>query len=406
LHHIDHDIDHHVNHNEIKKSQLDYVYEQSVVAATGYLLAVFVTAYLGWVAVDGVTSMIWLISVMGCSFLNVLFYSVLRKYDIPQKSEITLCILCTSISLILLGAVWSVAALVFMGSAVSLISITIITIIVVMVSGAMPLIGAVWLYFVAFSISSMAGLIWQYVEFGYVGVALVFVGFLIAMNVAAYKYSRIITRAICIDQRNLELVTEVQLSKNATEKAYVERSSFLAAASHDLRQPFNADVSVESEIDVGSTFTLRCNLGEKRAGRCFEDVALNTNASSMDLTVLLVDDEPTVRYALELILENWGCKILSANSMSAALDQVSSDSNIDIIVSDYRLKAGETGIDLIKKVQEVVGRRVPSLLVSGDTNPQLVREIRAQHYFLLHKPVKPAHLQKAMRQLMALNGGV
>ncbi len=52
-------------------------------------------------------------------------------------------------------------------------------------------------------------------------------------------------------------------------------------------------------------------------------------------TVLLVDDERSVRAALRKVLERGGLTVREADSGRVALDALAEDSSIDVVVSDF-----------------------------------------------------------------------
>ncbi len=150
----------------------------------------------------------------------------------------------------------------------------------------------------------------------------------------------------------------------------------------------------------GSTFTLKLP-----AGQLISAVTSKESAPS-DLTgyrVIIIDDDKALLNAVAGIMSDWNCDSLIADSLDAALQQLQATGvEPDLILSDYRLGGGVTGIDVIKAIRAHCGKEIPAALMSGDTDPALVKRIREQHYYLIHKPVKPTHLRKTMRNLLGL----
>ena len=72
-----------------------------------------------------------------------------------------------------------------------------------------------------------------------------------------------------------------------------------------------------------------------------------------------------------------------------------------MIISDYRLPEGETGIEVIERIQSALPARIPAMLISGDTAAELLHEARANGYYLLHKPIQPAKLRSLLNHLLA-----
>ncbi|MDP2707172.1 MAG: NahK/ErcS family hybrid sensor histidine kinase/response regulator, partial [Burkholderiales bacterium] len=121
-----------------------------------------------------------------------------------------------------------------------------------------------------------------------------------------------------------------------------------------------------------------------------------------NMAVLVVDDEALVREGMRELLASWGCHVVIAASGEEALARLSADDRLpDLIVSDYRLPEGETGIEVIERVQSALPVRIPAVLISGDTAPERLREAKASGYHLLHKPVQPAKLRALLIHLLA-----
>jgi len=72
----------------------------------------------------------------------------------------------------------------------------------------------------------------------------------------------------------------------------------------------------------------------------------------------------------------------------------------DLIVSDFRLADGESGIGVIAQLREAFGAAIPAFLMSGDTAPERLREARESGHHLLHKPVRPMRLRAILNRLL------
>ncbi|MBP2297067.1 PAS domain S-box protein [Azospirillum rugosum] len=70
---------------------------------------------------------------------------------------------------------------------------------------------------------------------------------------------------------------------------------------------------------------------------------------------LVIDDEEIVRTSLAMMLEDWRFEVIAAGSGEEAVDAVTrSDRPPDIIIADYRLRAGHTGIEAARDVQKAL----------------------------------------------------
>jgi DNA-binding NtrC family response regulator len=65
----------------------------------------------------------------------------------------------------------------------------------------------------------------------------------------------------------------------------------------------------------------------------------------------------------------------------------------DIVISDYRLLAGETGFQVAQSVGAAFDNALPAIITTGDTNPNLMREI-ARHGIVIH--YKPLQMEKLL----------
>ena len=101
------------------------------------------------------------------------------------------------------------------------------------------------------------------------------------------------------------------------------------------------------------------------------------------------------------LLEDWGCLTLTAGSAAEALSKLTEhDRPPELIVCDYRLRAGDTGIEAIRRIRMAVERPVPAILVTGDTTPEALRAANENGLPVLHKPVSPVKLRALLAQLL------
>ena len=70
----------------------------------------------------------------------------------------------------------------------------------------------------------------------------------------------------------------------------------------------------------------------------------------------------------------------------------------DIVISDYRLAAGETGVDVVRATRAVFGGTLPALIMTGDTDPTLMRSTTRLGISIQYKPLRIDTLQAVIRQ--------
>jgi GAF domain-containing protein/CheY-like chemotaxis protein len=115
--------------------------------------------------------------------------------------------------------------------------------------------------------------------------------------------------------------------------------------------------------------------------------------------VVVIDDDPLVLDGMGGILDSWGCKVVAAETAEAVLAKTASRQP-DLIISDYRLRNGETGINAIHRIREALRSPTPAFLISGDTAPERLRDASDHGFHLLHKPVPPMRLRAMVNQLL------
>jgi CheY-like chemotaxis protein len=109
--------------------------------------------------------------------------------------------------------------------------------------------------------------------------------------------------------------------------------------------------------------------------------------------VVVIDDDPLVLEATGGLLRSWGCRVVTAESYGEALRLLGEAGRPDMIVCDYRLSQGATGVDAIEKLRSAF--EIPALLISGDTSSP-VCEAGSGGYHLLHKPLNAESFRAAL----------
>ena len=112
---------------------------------------------------------------------------------------------------------------------------------------------------------------------------------------------------------------------------------------------------------------------------------------------VLIDDDRLVLDSMAGLLEKWGCLVVASSSDEAVLNMLAKyDRPPDLIISDYHLSQGRTGIQAITRLREALGVAIPAFLMSGDTDLERLSDVRSSGYQLLKKPVSP----RAMRAML------
>ena len=160
---------------------------------------------------------------------------------------------------------------------------------------------------------------------------------------------------------------------------------------HRLVQLLELDMELESSVGVGTEFRLFLPMSD---GAPDIESPSATTAPLMQLSVLVVDDEHTVRESMEILLEALGCEVILADSTASALVAVK-DIRPDIALVDFRLRDHDSGLITVERLREQY-EDLPAIIISGDTAPGRLREAQAAGVPLLSKPVQLTQLREAI----------
>jgi len=178
---------------------------------------------------------------------------------------------------------------------------------------------------------------------------------------------------------------------------------------HRLDHP----VTVQSRIGQGSMFSVdlpvapadsatRAPPAEPVRGRPGDDgpAPAGETAATAPL-VLLVDDDAIVLLGLQATFEAWGYRVLAASTGDQGLEQLARAGRApDLVVSDYRLRRGETGTQVVARIRAAMGPHIPALLLTGETGGELTAVAAGAGLSLVHKPVSPRQLAHAVQAIL------
>ena len=163
------------------------------------------------------------------------------------------------------------------------------------------------------------------------------------------------------------------------------------------------NIELASTLGRGSVFRFelpRCDIAANAtpaAAEPPEEVA----AALGKAVVLVIDDDEPVLEAMREALRGWGVETVTARSLPCALARLPECGRYpDVIVSDYRLGAGASGVDAIRRIRHELGMAIPAMIITGDTAPKSLRVIQASGYCYLPKPVTAERLRVELSKLL------
>jgi two-component system, sensor histidine kinase len=172
------------------------------------------------------------------------------------------------------------------------------------------------------------------------------------------------------------------------------------AIAQGLARALGQQLTLVSKPGRGTVFRLSLPVARIGVVAGNADIA-PSGPNVFDVRVLVIDDDESVRTGMRQLLGAWGCECEVADSIEEA-QALARARPPGLVISDYRLRELRTGAEAIAALRAEFGAALPALLITGDTAPQRLREARATGVPLLHKPVLPSELYRAMT--FVLNG--
>lgn len=153
-------------------------------------------------------------------------------------------------------------------------------------------------------------------------------------------------------------------------------------------------IHVESEPGKGSVFSIIIDGNYTRSvSEIIFAPSAPTSADTQPL-IVIIDDEVSIREGIAELLDLWGYQTICAASGDQAMERLRTATHKPgAIISDFRLKNDETGIDVIQRIHTAFQSDIPALIVTGDIDNGRLLALAESGYIVLHKPVAPSKLR-------------
>jgi two-component system, sensor histidine kinase len=165
-----------------------------------------------------------------------------------------------------------------------------------------------------------------------------------------------------------------------------------------LAQLMEAPVQMRSQPGKGTVFALELPPGKARPMQEARSAGKSMLGITLDHKfIVVVEDEPSVRGGLEVLLKGWGAVVASFETVRAAqawCAGLGPDAPVpDLLIVDHRLEQGVTGVDAIHSLRRHFQKPLPAIMVTGSTMSDLEQEAQSDDFHLLLKPVVPNKLR-------------
>jgi len=117
--------------------------------------------------------------------------------------------------------------------------------------------------------------------------------------------------------------------------------------------------------------------------------------------VLVIDNDAAVLEAMQALLERWSCEAYTVRSLAQLDAVIASELRPDIVLADYHLDHGESGLGAVERLRSLTNPELPVVIVTADHSSDIALKAQKSRCELLLKPVKPAELRALMAHLLA-----
>ncbi len=170
-----------------------------------------------------------------------------------------------------------------------------------------------------------------------------------------------------------------------------------------LSRVLDHEVRVASRPGAGSVFSVCVPLGTSPSADTSPasrwGASLETPLAGR--SVLVLDNEQAICDGMALVLEGWGCEVVTACTVEdvQALPGLADDPP-DLLILDYHLDDGVTGLEAEQEIRKLLGHKVPCLMITADYGNALRQELKALGFLLLNKPIKPLKLKSVLAYML------
>jgi signal transduction histidine kinase/CheY-like chemotaxis protein len=155
-------------------------------------------------------------------------------------------------------------------------------------------------------------------------------------------------------------------------------------------------IDIESEPGKGTVFSI--SMARAKPQRDTPAPSTPLPESLRGIRVLVVDDATPARDAMQGLLAKWGCEVITAASGDDAIERAR-ERCPDVVLCDLNLANAESGVDVLDRLQRACGHMLASAVVTGESEPNRLAEVRATGYPVALKPTTPAKLRALVEHL-------
>jgi CheY-like chemotaxis protein len=161
-------------------------------------------------------------------------------------------------------------------------------------------------------------------------------------------------------------------------------------------------ISVRSSVGKGSVFSILVPYGQLDEPEIIHSppplVQLQNPVEGKRL--LVIDNDTSICAGMETPLSSWNCQVQTETSIHHLDSDQLKDNPPDLVIVDYHLDNGETGIEAAVLLKQWLGETLPILMITANRTQDLKKQVRELELQLLNKPIKPHKLKSMLRFML------
>ncbi|NCF20851.1 MAG: response regulator [Haliea sp.] len=151
-------------------------------------------------------------------------------------------------------------------------------------------------------------------------------------------------------------------------------------------------VQLRSTQGSGTLFSVTVTYGQAQSRP--QSVPEETATRDLEgLRVLCLDNDPLILEGMEELLQTMGAQVTTAANREQLLSQFSNGGYPDIVLADYHLDGGDTGLNAVLEARKHNDSDIPCIIISADDSDVIRDRAKAVGYRFLPKPVNATRLR-------------
>ena len=166
------------------------------------------------------------------------------------------------------------------------------------------------------------------------------------------------------------------------------------------------ELSARSALGVGSVFGIHLPIATADEFRQMLPLPVCSQDSLLaGAFIIVVDDDDDSRFATEAIFKSWRCHVIAGSCGAAVREELAQHlRQPDLIVADYWLSEGETGLAVIQDLRREAEMRIPAIILSADRDVAQAVAAEARDIAFLQKPANSQRIRRIVMELIPQAG--